>query len=207
MKISICNSTTVSMAESITSKGKEFIVANISTWFQPDELHATANGPPNILLLGENSAAKFTNNYSTSSSSISEDGMNRGCLFEANGSNSHRQLIRLSEDAGTDTWRVSLTLGILLCFAYALVFITGIIGNSFVVAVILRLPRMRTPTNFFIVNLAVADLLVVIFCIPFNLISSLFSGMCHWIFLLLLVLMSVHYVLSLKLTISSPRIQ
>jgi hypothetical protein len=75
-----------------------------------------------------------------------------------------------------DELRVSLGLGLFFGLAYGLVFILGIIGNSFVVAVVMRTPRMRTPTNFFIVNLALADLLVLIFCLPVTLIGNIYSG-------------------------------
>lgn len=58
--------------------------------------------------------------------------------------------------------------------AYVIVFIVGLIGNSFVIAVVLRSPRMRTVTNYFIVNLAIADILVIVFCLPATLMSNIF---------------------------------
>ncbi|VVC90506.1 unnamed protein product [Leptidea sinapis] len=60
------------------------------------------------------------------------------------------------------------------CVAYLLVFIVGLVGNLFVIAVVYRSPRMRTVTNFFIVNLAVADVLVIVFCLPATLMSNIF---------------------------------
>lgn len=60
------------------------------------------------------------------------------------------------------------------CVAYLIVFTLGLVGNSFVIAVVYRSPRMRTVTNFFIVNLAVADILVIIFCLPATLMSNIF---------------------------------
>lgn len=60
------------------------------------------------------------------------------------------------------------------CVAYLLVFAVGLIGNCFVIAVVFRSPRMRTVTNFFIVNLAVADILVIVFCLPATLMSNIF---------------------------------
>ncbi|CAL8142351.1 unnamed protein product [Orchesella dallaii] len=75
-----------------------------------------------------------------------------------------------------DELRVSMGVAILLCVAYGLVFIIGMVGNLFVLAVVFRTPRMRTPTNFFISNLAVADLLVVIFCLPATLNANIFSA-------------------------------
>ena len=67
-----------------------------------------------------------------------------------------------------------MTLTAVYCVAYVVVFIVGLVGNSFVIAVVLRAPRMRTVTNFFIVNLAVADILVIVFCLPATLMSNIF---------------------------------
>uniref|UniRef100_A0A336LUR7 CSON001453 protein n=1 Tax=Culicoides sonorensis TaxID=179676 RepID=A0A336LUR7_CULSO len=71
-------------------------------------------------------------------------------------------------------YRHSSTMTIVFCIAYFIVFIVGLIGNSLVIAVVFRAPRMRTVTNFFIVNLALADILVIIFCLPATLMSNIF---------------------------------
>lgn len=71
-------------------------------------------------------------------------------------------------------YRHSITMTAVYCVAYLIVFIVGLIGNSFVIAVVFRAPRMRTVTNFFIVNLAVADILVIVFCLPATLMSNIF---------------------------------
>lgn len=71
-------------------------------------------------------------------------------------------------------YRHSLTLTVIYCVAYIVVFIVGLVGNSFVIAVVLRSPRMRTVTNYFIVNLAVADILVIVFCLPATLMGNIF---------------------------------
>lgn len=71
-------------------------------------------------------------------------------------------------------YRHNASLTAVYCVAYIIVFIVGLIGNSFVIAVVLRSPRMRTVTNFFIVNLAVADILVIVFCLPATLMSNIF---------------------------------
>lgn len=76
-------------------------------------------------------------------------------------------------------YRHSVTLTAVYCVAYVIVFIVGLIGNSFVIAVVLRSPRMRTVTNFFIVNLAVADILVIVFCLPATLMSNIFVRKYH----------------------------
>lgn len=46
------------------------------------------------------------------------------------------------------------------------VFIAGIIGNSLVCIAVYRNYTMRNVTNYYIVNLAVADLMVIILCLP-----------------------------------------
>lgn len=70
--------------------------------------------------------------------------------------------------------RHSPALIAIFCMAYSLVFVLGILGNSLVISVVFRSPRMRTVTNFFIVNLACADILVVIFCLPATLLGNIF---------------------------------
>ena len=49
---------------------------------------------------------------------------------------------------------------------YIVIFIMGLVGSCLVVIVIWRNPDMRTTTNFFLVNLSVADLLVLLVCMP-----------------------------------------
>lgn len=53
-------------------------------------------------------------------------------------------------------------------FLYALIFLVSVIGNTLVCVVIIRRRRMRTVTNCFILNLAVADLAFTCICIPFD---------------------------------------
>lgn len=66
------------------------------------------------------------------------------------------------------------SISIVYCIAYIMVFFVGLIGNFFVISVVFRVPRMRTPTNLFIANLAIADVLVIVFCVPATLMSNLF---------------------------------
>jgi hypothetical protein len=49
---------------------------------------------------------------------------------------------------------------------YRVLLVVGLIGNSLVVFVVVRNKSMRTPTNIFLVNLALSDILVLIFCLP-----------------------------------------
>lgn len=51
---------------------------------------------------------------------------------------------------------------------FGIIGITGLIGNVLVILVVLSNPQMQSTTNILIINLATADLLFVIFCIPFT---------------------------------------
>lgn len=49
---------------------------------------------------------------------------------------------------------------------HSVVFLVGLIGNALVCVAVYRNPSMRTVTNYFIVNLAAADFMVILFCLP-----------------------------------------
>lgn len=53
-----------------------------------------------------------------------------------------------------------------LIFFHSVVFVIGLVGNTLVCIAVYRNHTMRTVTNYFIVNLAVADFLVILFCLP-----------------------------------------
>ncbi|XP_063301480.1 neuropeptide Y receptor type 2-like [Pelobates fuscus] len=71
----------------------------------------------------------------------------------------------------------------ILIAAYALIILLGLVGNSLVIYMIIKYKKMRTVTNFFIANLAVADLMVDSLCLPFTLVYTL---MDEWKFGLVL---------------------
>ncbi|XP_005744974.1 cholecystokinin receptor type A [Pundamilia nyererei] len=56
---------------------------------------------------------------------------------------------------------------------YSLIFLLSVLGNSLIIAVLVRNRRMRTVTNLFLLSLAVSDLTVSLVCIPFTLIPNL----------------------------------
>ncbi|UXI21075.1 Mechanosensory protein 2 [Sarcoptes scabiei] len=85
-------------------------------------------------------------------------------------------------------WRYPPLWTISLCFAYTSVFIIGLLGNGAVLWVMYTL-RYNSPQsmstnsntnifNYFICNLAIADLLVIIFCLFPNLLGSILT---NWI--------------------------
>ncbi|XP_037614529.1 cholecystokinin receptor type A [Sebastes umbrosus] len=76
---------------------------------------------------------------------------------------------------------INQTVRILL---YSLIFLLSVLGNSLIIVVLVRNRRMRTVTNLFLLSLAISDLMVSLFCIPFTLIPNLMrdfifgTGMC-----------------------------
>ncbi|XP_049593353.1 neuropeptide FF receptor 2 [Syngnathus scovelli] len=60
--------------------------------------------------------------------------------------------------------------------SYLLIFLLCMLGNALVCFMVLRRRSMRTVTNLFILNLAVSDLLVGIFCMPTTLVDNIITG-------------------------------
>lgn len=58
---------------------------------------------------------------------------------------------------------------------FGIIAITGLIGNSLVVYVVLNNHQMRSTTNTLLVNLASADLLFIVFCVPFTAVDYMLS--------------------------------
>jgi len=73
----------------------------------------------------------------------------------------------------TVPWRIALTLSLTVIMCGA------VVGNSLVIVVVLRNRGMRTRTNLFLCNLAIADFLCAVLDMPFSLITVA-SG--RWIF-------------------------
>ncbi|XP_056246077.1 cholecystokinin receptor [Seriola aureovittata] len=62
------------------------------------------------------------------------------------------------------------TLQILL---YSLIFFLSVFGNLLIIVVLTVNKRMRTVTNTFLLSLAISDLMMAVFCMPFNLIPNI----------------------------------
>lgn len=82
--------------------------------------------------------------------------------------------LNLFEATSLGYFRYPPVVSVIITIGYTCVFIIGLVGNSFVVCIVYKSPRMRTVTNYFIANLALADILVLLFCLPATLIGNLF---------------------------------
>jgi cholecystokinin A receptor len=56
---------------------------------------------------------------------------------------------------------------------YSLIFLLSVFGNLLIIVVLTVNKRMRTVTNTFLVSLAVSDLMMAVFCMPFTLIPNM----------------------------------
>jgi len=74
------------------------------------------------------------------------------------------------------TWPVEVAFSAL----YLLIFCVGLAGNALVTLAVSRAKHMRTVTNLFILNLAISDVLMCLFAVPFTPLQS-FIG--RWVML------------------------
>ncbi|XP_055519208.1 galanin receptor 2b-like [Leucoraja erinacea] len=84
-----------------------------------------------------------------------------------------------------DDWKVSESLGFrpgsfIVPVIFSLIFLLGTVGNGLVLAVLLRKGQTSySTTNLFILNLSIADLFFIVFCVPFQATIYTLDG---WLF-------------------------
>jgi hypothetical protein len=73
-----------------------------------------------------------------------------------------------SDDDVHFRWLLKLIPSVLV---YGTTFILGFFGNLLVIIAILRFKKLQSVTNIFLISLATADFLLIIFCVPFKVIT------------------------------------
>ncbi|KAK2528552.1 Galr2, partial [Columba guinea] len=68
---------------------------------------------------------------------------------------------------------------VIIPLLYLVIFLVGTVGNCLVLAVLLRNGQVKNTTNLFILNLGVADLCFILFCVPFQATIYTLEG---WVF-------------------------
>ncbi|KAF0300431.1 Allatostatin-A receptor [Amphibalanus amphitrite] len=68
----------------------------------------------------------------------------------------------------TETWVLREVVPVVVPIIFGIIVTVGLFGNGLVVLVVSCNLQMRSTTNLLIINLAVADLLFIIFCVPFT---------------------------------------
>ena len=77
----------------------------------------------------------------------------------------------------SSSWKAE---SVVISLTFSLIFLVGTVGNSLVLAVLFRNGQMNTKTtNLFILNLAIADLCFIVFCVPFQATIYTLDG---WVF-------------------------
>ncbi|XP_063532856.1 RYamide receptor-like [Cydia strobilella] len=89
-----------------------------------------------------------------------------------NYTDAHHGMVCMFETTAEDFMGSSL-FQMCVLFMYSAVFVVALVGNGLVCFVVQTSPRMKTVTNYFIVNLAVGDILMTLFCVPFSFVSML----------------------------------
>lgn len=75
-------------------------------------------------------------------------------------------------DEGFEMPGVNPTLfRVIIYVMYISILLLALVGNGTVCFIVQSSPRMRTVTNYFIANLALGDILMSFFCVPFSFIS------------------------------------
>ncbi|XP_074655558.1 galanin receptor type 1-like [Tubulanus polymorphus] len=93
--------------------------------------------------------------------------------------------------------RAVLPEAIIVPLINGLIFIVGLTGNTLVVYVVIRNGAMKTVTNLYLVNLAIADLMFLVFCVPFTTWMYIYPNwmfgeeMCKFVNYLMVVTMAV----------------
>ena len=84
-----------------------------------------------------------------------------------NASNDSALIYNSSRSVSQQTVQLHVPLS-LYVFVMVLIDVVGMIGNSLVLIVIIKMRRIQTYTNWMILNLAISDLAVTLFCIPLD---------------------------------------
>ncbi|XP_055956692.1 pyrokinin-1 receptor [Patella vulgata] len=84
------------------------------------------------------------------------------------GVNTSNQTIGLEEELGSKA-------AVPITFVYILIFITGVFGNICTCIIIIKNRYMHTPTNYYLFNLAVSDLMMLVLGLPYE-IYTLWSS-------------------------------
>jgi len=112
----------------------------------------------------------------------------------------------LNEENGTTgamcTHVTTVSLQVVLTVLYAIIFPIALLGNSLVLYVVFKRQSMRSVLNLLIVNMAIADLLVTVFIMPYS-VAYLFVGL-EWFsgIVGLILCKTIHFSLTVSIAAS-----
>ena len=74
---------------------------------------------------------------------------------------------------------LTMKVQVIFYMVYSIIFLLGVCGNFLVVYAVLHNRAMQNVTNFFILNLALSDILLCVLCVPF---TPLYTFLNRWVF-------------------------
>ncbi|CAO1418853.1 unnamed protein product [Diamesa serratosioi] len=123
------------------------------------------------MLINDIEGIDVTNLISTTTTSTTTEGIGNSTI-------ANMTAMTLEPQADVDLIH-NQCVQIVFSILYFIIFILGIFGNFLVCFVVVRQRTMQTVTNFFISNLAIADILLCLFCVP---LTPIYTFLGRWIF-------------------------
>ncbi|XP_030380841.1 allatostatin-A receptor [Scaptodrosophila lebanonensis] len=77
-------------------------------------------------------------------------------------------LLDMDFDRDVEGWPLERVVSTIVPVFFGIIGFAGLLGNALVILVVVVNQQMRSTTNLLIINLAVSDILFVIFCVPFT---------------------------------------
>lgn len=100
--------------------------------------------------------------------------------FQARNMSDYEDLGRLGGQANASESHQLNPASVIVSVVFSLIFLLGTVGNSLVLAVLLRSGQVGyNTTNLFILNLSLADFSFIVFCVPFQ--ATIYS-LEDWVF-------------------------
>ena len=78
-----------------------------------------------------------------------------------------------ADGPSSSLYEVPTSVIVVLCFFYGVISVTAAVGNMLVIYVVVVSRRMHTVTNYYIANLALADVTIAVLAIPFQFWAAL----------------------------------
>ncbi|XP_022209096.2 allatostatin-A receptor [Drosophila obscura] len=124
-------------------------------------------------LASEGATSNNMNNYENNTiyNSNSNNNNNNNNNYGNNSSNypfTTDQHANDSMDYDPDSWPLERIVSTIVPVFFGIIGFAGLLGNGLVILVVVANQQMRSTTNLLIINLAVSDILFVIFCVPFT---------------------------------------
>jgi len=85
-----------------------------------------------------------------------------------------------SDDETNGPFHISEYVQVMIIVMYTIVILIAVGGNGIVCYLVYAYKRMQTVPNYFIVNLAISDIIMALFCIPFTFVANLILN--YWPF-------------------------